>query len=151
MKVLISEDQPHLQTIMKSMMRKWGYEADITSNGLEAFNLAKEKQYDICIMDLKMPVMDGYEATNKIRNELPYLPILALTGNPESEKEKCFKAGMDDFLKKPFNISELQQKIIDLTVKTRQLNTEHEKFSIIKELRIDSEHFKELSKLNKKV
>jgi CheY-like chemotaxis protein len=73
-------------------------------------------------MDLKMSVMDGYETTNKIRNELPYLPILALTGNPESDKEKCLKTGMDDFLKKPFDISELRQKITDLTVKTIKLN-----------------------------
>ena len=65
MRVLISEDQAQFQTLMKIMMRKWGYETDIASNGLEAFNLAKENQYDICLMDLKMPVMDGYEATKK--------------------------------------------------------------------------------------
>lgn len=150
MKVLISEDQPQLQTLMKLMMRKWGYEADIASNGLEAFNLAKENQYDVCIMDLKMPIMDGYKATKKIRNELSFLPILALTGNPVSEKEKCLKVGMDDFLKKPCNNSELRQKIAELTIKTIKLDIEHDKIKITKEMPMDSKHLQELRELDKK-
>jgi CheY-like chemotaxis protein len=150
MRVLISEDQEQLQTLMQLMMRKWGYESDAASNGLEAFFLAKNNHYDLCIMDLKMPVMDGYEATRKIRSELPFFPILALTGNPDSEKDDCMITGMDDFLRKPCDNNDLKQKIVELTVKPVKVEIKCEKMIISSDMPADKEELQELIELKKK-
>ncbi len=67
--------------------------------------------YDLCLMDIDMPIMDGLQATKIIRNELKYFPIMALTGNLGAKK-RYLETGMDDFLEKPYSIKNLHGKII---------------------------------------
>ena len=67
--------------------------------------------YDLCLMDIDMPIMDGLQATKIIRNELKYFPIMALTGNLGAKK-RYLETGMDDFLEKPYSIDNLHGKII---------------------------------------
>ena len=94
-----------LQTMAGNIMDHWGFDFDIASNGQEAVEQAQlyDGEYDLCLMDIDMPVMNGLEATKIIRRKLNYFPIMALTGNP-SVKEKSFEIGMDDFLEKPYRI-----------------------------------------------
>lgn len=105
--ILIAEDNPINQKVIKKIMGKLGLQADIAGNGLEVLKAVGEKRYDLILMDMQMPEMDGLEATREVRKldstSLPQQPIIiALTANAmESEKRDCFKAGMDDFLAKP--------------------------------------------------
>ena len=94
------------------MLSKWDVMVEYADNGLQALTKVKEEQYHLVLMDLQMPEMDGYEATEKIRNysEDYYrqLPIIALTASAMLDvKEQVFTAGMNDYLTKPFNPNEL--------------------------------------------
>lgn len=111
--ILVAEDVETNQKIVLEMLQLLGHNVDIASNGslaVEKFNL---NPYDLIFMDCQMPVMDGYEATLKIRetektNALEPIPIVALTaGFNKQDKEKCFRVGMNHYLTKPFSISEL--------------------------------------------
>jgi len=92
------------------------YAVDLAGNGTEGLDKLKQKKYNIIIMDLQMPDIDGYTATRIIRQEMKIsTPILTMTAHSiVGEKEKCLAAGMNDFLSKPFKQEELFQKISDL-------------------------------------
>ena len=83
-------------------MARWGFDCDIVSNGLEAVSQvrANEGKFDLCLMDIDMPIMDGMKATKIIRRTVKYFPIMALTGNVRA-KEEYWAAGMDDFWQSP--------------------------------------------------
>ena len=91
---------------------KLGYKIQVASNGSEALVRLSEKQYDLVLMDLQMPVMDGLKATKEIRKTLsatqqPY--IMAMTANAlEGDKQRCLEAGMDDYLSKPLTVTTLR-------------------------------------------
>ncbi|HQL41323.1 MAG TPA: response regulator, partial [Candidatus Omnitrophota bacterium] len=87
---------------------------DFAVNGQEAIEKIKQKRYDICFMDLQMPVMNGFAATQIIRSQISQdLPIIALTAaDAPEDKEKCQEIGFTDFLSKPFNMNEFKDKII---------------------------------------
>lgn len=113
-KVLVAEDSlPNLE-LLKIHFETLGCACDYANNGEEAIEFLKKNDYDICFMDLQMPVMGGLKATEVIRNDLKKsLPIVALTAAElEDEREKCFEVGMNDYLPKPFGIDELKGKII---------------------------------------
>ncbi len=148
MKVLVAEDYQPNRVLMGKIMAEWGIEPKIVSNGLEAVDLAESHAYDLCIMDINMPVMDGLEATKKIRQSPTYLPILGLRGY--ASKIECLKTGMDDFLMKPYNLDVLHTKITELTVKTINIQYNNGKFELYKEKPVDSEHLKELRELHKR-
>ena len=103
--VLVTEDNPTGQLIATAMLEKMGCRADIASNGLEAVQMFEQKHYDLIFMDWHMPVMDGLEATVKIREitrQGRHVPIIAFTaGVPEAERETFLKMGVDDFILKP--------------------------------------------------
>lgn len=107
MKIPIAEDEAMNQTLAGNLMNHWGFDFDMVSNGQEAVEHAQrnEGEYDLCLMDIDMPVMDGFEATKIIREKLKYFPIMALTGNPMA-KGRFSEMGMDDFLAKPYQINE---------------------------------------------
>lgn len=151
MKILIAEDNQLIQKLNGNLMKIWGYDFDIASNGVEAVKYAhkNEGEYDLCIMDIDMPVMNGIQATKIIRHKLKYFPIMALSGNPLN-REKCLKVGMDDFLKKPCKINKLLAKINELTIKFDQLYFKNNDICIKKETPMDAEHLKELKELRKK-
>lgn len=110
-KILLVEDNPINQRVAVKMLEKRGYKLDIADNGLEALELMKRNKYDLLLMDVQMPKMDGYEATRNIRkNEsgASRIPIIAMTANAlKGDKEKCLQAGMDDYVSKPFRPNEL--------------------------------------------
>ena len=115
--VLVVEDSAPNQELLKVHLEGLGCECTFASNGQEAVDLLKENTYDICFMDLNMPVLGGLQATQIIRQQLNSdIPIIALTAAEiQEEKEKCLKIGMDDYLPKPFGVDELKKKIIKCT------------------------------------
>jgi len=150
MRILIAEDDPAIQFLAERLMKRWGFDYDMVSNGQEAVKQAKinEGEYDLCLMDIDMPIMNGLEATKVIRQKLKYFPIMALTGNLKV-KEKYWAMGMDDFLEKPYSIDSLYQKINELTVKLLKISKKDNKIYLKKETPVDSEHNKELRELAK--
>ncbi|MBY6194600.1 response regulator [Marinobacter hydrocarbonoclasticus] len=109
-RVLIAEDSPANQIVFKAMLENTGYYADIVGNGVEAVRAAKDFDYDIILMDIFMPEMDGIEATQLIRRSFATknTPIIALTANAmPGDQDRFLEAGMDDYLAKPLNKSTL--------------------------------------------
>jgi len=115
-KVLLVEDNEINQLVAGNFLQRWGFEFDIAQNGAIAVQMVQEKHYDLILMDIQMPVMNGYEASSAIRN-LPSLhyqkvPIIALTASAIFEiKEKMMEHGLDDCVSKPFKPEELQSTI----------------------------------------
>jgi len=107
--ILIVEDNPMNQLLIKTIFENEGFNFIISDNGLEAINTLKEKSFDLILMDLMMPVMNGYEASSIIRNELNLdIPIIAITADVTSKiQDKCIEAGMNDYISKPYKIEEL--------------------------------------------
>ena len=122
--ILLVEDYPANILVATTMLEKFGYAFEVATDGLTAVSLVKTKSYDAVLMDIQMQGMDGYEATRAIRvyeqqqNRRP-LPIIAMTAHAlTGDKEKCLQAGMDDYISKPFNPSELQKKLASFLQKT---------------------------------
>lgn len=108
--ILVAEDNVVNQKLIRSVLAKLGYDADVSANGIEAIEEVKRKSYDIVFMDIVMPVMNGLEATKRIRllNLDPPPKIVAMTANAmEEDRRNCLTAGMDDYISKPINFDEL--------------------------------------------
>ncbi|WP_060508800.1 response regulator [Pseudomonas sp. NBRC 111124] len=109
-RILLVEDNPVNQLVAKGMLAKLGCQVQVATQGVEALEWLERESFDMVLMDCNMPVMDGYEASRRIRQSgrWPELPIVALTANamPE-ERERCRAAGMSDYLAKPFRREEL--------------------------------------------
>ncbi|MEO8788632.1 MAG: PAS domain S-box protein, partial [Chitinophagaceae bacterium] len=115
-KVLVVEDMALNQLLMKTLLDDFGFERDIAANGKLAIVKMKKKSYDIILMDLQMPEMDGFETTRYIRNTLKSkIPIIALTADvTTADLVKCKAAGMNDYIAKPVDERILYSKIIGL-------------------------------------
>ena len=106
-RILVVEDNATNQMVTLGILKKLGFRADVVANGQEAIHALEMIPYDIVFMDVRMPVMDGFEATQAIRSGLtkapnPKLPIIAMTGHAlKGDREKCLEAGMDDYISKP--------------------------------------------------
>ncbi|GAM74256.1 probable sensor/response regulator hybrid [Vibrio ishigakensis] len=106
--MLVVDDIKMNQIIIKEMLSKLSIKPDITNNGIEALEAAKSKEYDIILMDCRMPEMDGFEATTKLRERAFKRPIIALTASTtKTERALCFDSGMDDVLTKPYRAADL--------------------------------------------
>ncbi len=116
-RVLVVEDSIPNQELLKVHFESLGCECDYAMNGQEAIEKIKKNKFDICFMDLQMPIMGGIEATKMIRRDInPSMPIVALTAaEVQEEKENCLYAGMSDYLPKPFDLIQLKEKIIKNT------------------------------------
>jgi signal transduction histidine kinase/CheY-like chemotaxis protein len=115
-KVLIVEDNQINVILAKQYMKLWDIDCDVAENGEIAFALVQTNNYDIVLMDLQMPVMDGYQTTTAIRklegDKYKNLPIIALTASAMLDiKDQAFVVGMNDYVSKPFNPGELYKKI----------------------------------------
>ncbi|MGG9970880.1 ATP-binding protein [Ferruginibacter sp. SUN002] len=128
-KVLVVEDIALNQLLMKTLLDDFGFERDIASNGKIAIEKLKEKSYDIILMDLQMPEMNGFEATEYIRETLKSkIPIIALTADVTTvDLAKCKEVGMNDYIAKPVDERLLYSKIIGLVKKTPTQNKQPEK------------------------
>lgn len=125
MRVLLVEDNDINRLYAKSILHQWNCVVDIAENGLVAIEKIKYNLYDVVLMDVQMPVMDGYEATRAIRlmdSHMRHAPIVALTANAtKTDIEKCLSSGMNDYLPKPFSPDDLHRKIFgDLRIKTQK-------------------------------
>lgn len=111
--VLVAEDNELNQRLASFMLDKMGCEADIANNGLEAIELIKTKSYDVILMDVQMPLMDGFTATRMIRTEFDKnIPIIGLTASVFREDiEQCLQAGMSDHMGKPYDQAQLYKMI----------------------------------------
>jgi len=107
--ILLVEDNSVNQSLMLALLRKAGYDADLANDGAEAIERLRRQSYDLVLMDVAMPTLDGLEATQRIRagdagETIREVPIVALTANAMSgDRERCLRAGMDDYLSKPIN------------------------------------------------
>lgn len=119
--VLLVEDNDINRLYAKSILKNWQCHIDVAENGLVAIEKIKNNFYDVVLMDVQMPVMDGYEATKAIRSmhQSAKVPIIALTANATpGDVEKCLLAGMNDYLPKPFTPEDLYGKLFkDLKIR----------------------------------
>ncbi|MDF2438642.1 MAG: rpfC 3 [Bacteroidota bacterium] len=123
-RVLLAEDIPLNQRLVQKIMMKWQFSLDIANNGAEAIEKLKKNNYDLILMDIQMPEIDGYTATKIIRAmEDPVkkdIPIIAITAHASnSEAEKCINIGMNAYISKPFNAGNLKKIILQLMSKTK--------------------------------
>jgi CheY-like chemotaxis protein/HPt (histidine-containing phosphotransfer) domain-containing protein len=123
--VLLVEDNPANQDVVLAMLAKLGVEVEVASNGVEAVSAVERAEFAAVLMDCQMPVLDGYEATRRIRAgererateggtgcRQQRVPIIALTANAlRGDREVCLAAGMDDYLSKPFTFAQLRDKL----------------------------------------
>ncbi|MCB0285341.1 MAG: response regulator, partial [Calditrichaeota bacterium] len=111
-RVLIVEDNPVNQKLIRRLLEKKGYEITVANDGLEGIAAHESVRFDIVLMDMQMPRMDGLTATREIRqrelNSGTHVPIIALTANAmQGDREKCMQAGMDEYISKPIDTKEL--------------------------------------------
>ncbi len=111
LRILVAEDNPVNQKVARQMLLKMGYQPDLATNGLEVLEALRLKDYDLILMDVQMPKMDGLECTRQIRELCSgdYNPrIVAMTAYAlESDRSRCLKAGMDDYISKPIRLGDL--------------------------------------------
>ncbi|WP_103670704.1 response regulator [Pseudanabaena sp. BC1403] len=113
-RILLAEDNPVNQKVAKRVLNHLGYQADIVNNGAEAVKAIANTGYDLILMDIQMPEMDGLETTKYIRNlesqtQLPPIAIIAMTANAtDDDQNLCRDAGMNDYISKPIQIDKLR-------------------------------------------
>ena len=113
-KVLIAEDNLLNQRIIEILIKRMGWNYTLVGDGLEAVSECLAGDYDVILMDIDMPQMNGWEATIELRRKKVKIPIIALTAySEESFRKKSFEAGMDLFLSKPYNKDEIYQAILN--------------------------------------
>ena len=114
-RVLLVEDNEINQELAVELLNEAGIEVTVANHGKEALDILQENEFDAVLMDVNMPVMDGYVATQKIREQKRFhdLPIIATTANAlAGDREKCLDAGMDDYLPKPLNIRQMLETLV---------------------------------------
>jgi CheY-like chemotaxis protein/HPt (histidine-containing phosphotransfer) domain-containing protein len=116
LRILLAEDNAVNQKLAVQVLRRLGYRADVAGNGLEALDALRRQTYDLVLMDVQMPEMDGLQATERILAEWPAgrrPRIVALTANALAEdRAECLAAGMDDYVPKPIRVDELSQALL---------------------------------------
>lgn len=134
-KVLLAEDNENNQILATTRLQNWGFRVEVANNGLEVLEKLKHKDYDIILMDLQMPFLDGYVTTQEIRTNFPEhkanIPIIALTAhasNGNIEKSKII--GMNDYIYKPFKAKELHDKILQVIAKNKTSTAPKKSYNI---------------------
>ncbi len=126
LRILMAEDNPTNQKVVKIMLEKVGHDVVAVKNGKLAFEAIQHGEFDLILMDVQMPEMDGFEATSLIRNHQErggiHTPIIAMTAHAmKGDRENCLRAGMDDYVSKPIQIRELLRVIESVSKKIKTL------------------------------
>ena len=110
-RILVAEDNATNRQVALAQLQKLGYQASAVANGAEAVEAVRQGRYDLVLMDCEMPVMDGFEATRRIRESShPVIPIVALTAHAmPADRDRCLSAGMNDYLSKPVELERLAE------------------------------------------
>jgi DNA-binding response OmpR family regulator len=112
-KVLLAEDDKNLGMILKAFLDAKGFFTTLCSNGQEALDSFKASEYDLCLFDVMMPVLDGFSLARQIKSSNPSVPIIFLTAKKDQEDIlEGFRIGADDYITKPFSMDELQARIL---------------------------------------
>jgi CheY-like chemotaxis protein len=113
--ILLAEDNVVNQAVAKRMLQKLGCRADVVASGVEALAALKQRAYDVVLMDVQMPELNGCEATQKLRAMSlagPQPWVIALTANAlKGDRERCLAAGMDDYIAKPVRLADLENAL----------------------------------------
>jgi len=125
LRVLLAEDNLVNSMVATGRLEKWGCRCTVVENGVEALRALETGSFDIVLMDVSMPVMDGMQATRELRSREKatgaHVPILALTAHAlQGDREKCLAAGMDDYISKPINFDDLLEKLRALAMGVRE-------------------------------
>ena len=116
LRILLAEDNVVNQKVAVRLLERMGYRPDVASNGCEALEAVHRQPYDVVLMDVQMPEMDGLEAARRIRSEFDALNrprLVALTANAlQGDKQVCLEAGMDDYLAKPLDLVHLRDALL---------------------------------------
>ena len=122
LRILVAEDTPFNQKYIKRLLGRWGHTSVIAENGIRALEVLDKDTFDLILMDVQMPEMDGFEATQAIRRKEAkgggHIPIIAMTAHAmKGDRERCISAGMDDYVSKPISVEmllEAIQKLLDM-------------------------------------
>ena len=117
LRILLAEDNVVNQKLALRLLQQMGYRADLASNGIEAIESVERQTYDVVLMDVQMPEMDGLEASRRITAKWPPAArprIVAMTANAmQGDREACLAAGMDDYVTKPIRVEALVQALLN--------------------------------------
>lgn len=148
--ILVAEDHDINRFIIEKMLKGWGHTCDFACTGTEAVEKVSRNSYDLVLMDVEMPDMNGCRATEMIRNEIDNkksLPIIALTGHAmNGEREKCLESGMNDYISKPFKAEELKAKIkqyaySNISISTPQIQSKITDLTFLREISENNDQF----------
>lgn len=153
MNILFADDNWRVRKAMSVVNSfDWNYDIDMVEDGQEAVEKALIGNYDVCVMDLQMPRMDGIEATRQIRNRMKnrYLPIICHSACEEEKVRKdCCLAGMNDFINKPSDADVMHQKLIELAVKNVIIEKVGDNIILTKGYPVSEVNFEELREARK--
>ncbi|AMP19775.1 DNA-binding response regulator [endosymbiont 'TC1' of Trimyema compressum] len=122
--ILVVEDDKDIQEIIVEILRDKGYSVDLADNGREGFTAYQNKEYDLIIMDVMMPEVDGYQIAKLIRNKNKEIPILMLTAlEEEYDQLKAFEIGIDDYVTKPFSFNILLKRVEAILRRTKGVSS----------------------------
>ena len=118
LRILLAEDNVVNQKLALRILQQMGYRADLASNGIEAIESVERQPYDVVLMDVQMPEMDGLEASRRITAKWPPTErprIVAMTANAmQGDREMCLAAGMDDYITKPIRVDALVEALMQV-------------------------------------
>lgn len=138
-KILLTEDDQNFGDVLKSYLEMHDYEVDLAIDGEEGLKKFNKSEYDLCILDVMMPKMDGFTLAGKIREKDEKVPIIFLTAKTlKSDVIEGFKTGADDYITKPFNSEELLYRVQAVLKRSQKAPDPREK---LKEFEIGSYHF----------
>ena len=134
--ILLAEDNPVNQKLAVKILEQMGHSVSVASNGLQALEMLNQSEFNVVLMDVQMPVMDGFTATRAIRERemfsLEHLPIIAMTAHAMTgDREKCIDQGMDDYVSKPIDRKELSEILERISVNYETYREKGTKLSII--------------------
>ena len=122
MNILLVEDAPENQFLVKKFLEDSGAKIQLANNGEEAVAQALQREFDLVLMDIQMPVMDGFQATSLLRSKAYKKPIVALTAQAlKAERERCLKSGFSGFLTKPIKRQELLRSVAKFRIQSKEL------------------------------